>query len=80
MDRLLDRHMCMGLDDDLRDVEEHVAEARRIVHRQKGLAGTRRQFVKYTEPLSIAQAALRPRERYFGSGAMPTAPLNFPSK
>ena len=34
MDRLLDRHMCMGLDDDLRDVEEHVAEARRIVHRQ----------------------------------------------
>ena len=27
----------MGLDDDLRDVEEHVAEARRIVHRQKGL-------------------------------------------
>ena len=34
MDRLLDRHMCTGLDDDLRDVEERVAEARRIVHRQ----------------------------------------------
>ena len=29
--------MCMGLDDDLRDVEEHVAEARRMVHRQKSL-------------------------------------------
>jgi len=28
--------MCMGLDDDLRDVEEHVAGARRIVHRRKG--------------------------------------------
>ena len=37
LDRLLDRHMCMGLDDDLRDVEEHVAEARRMVQRQKGL-------------------------------------------
>ena len=27
----------MGLEDDLRHVEEHVAEARRMVHRQKGL-------------------------------------------
>jgi hypothetical protein len=49
--------MCMGLDDDLRDVEEHVAEARRIVHRQKGLAGARRQFVKYTEPLCLRRGS-----------------------
>ena len=41
MDRLLDRHMCMGLDDDLRDVEERVAEARRIVHRQPSGRGRR---------------------------------------
>ena len=27
----------MGFEDDLRRVEEHVAEARRMVHRQKGL-------------------------------------------
>ena len=27
----------MGFEDDLRRVEEHVADARRIVHRQKGL-------------------------------------------
>jgi len=27
----------MGLEDDLRHVEDHVAEARRMVHRQKGL-------------------------------------------
>ena len=27
----------MGLEDDLRRVEEHVAEARRMVQRQKGL-------------------------------------------
>jgi len=27
----------MGFEDDLRRVEEHVAEARRLVHRQKGL-------------------------------------------
>ena len=27
----------MGLEDDLRRVEEHVADARRMVHRQKGL-------------------------------------------
>jgi len=28
---------AMGFEDDLRRVEEHVAEARRTVHRQKGL-------------------------------------------
>jgi hypothetical protein len=27
----------MGFEDDLRRAEEHVAEARRLVHRQKGL-------------------------------------------
>jgi hypothetical protein len=27
----------MGIEDDLRRAEEHVAEARRMVHRQKGL-------------------------------------------
>jgi hypothetical protein len=27
----------MGLEDDFRRIEEHVAEARRMVHRQKGL-------------------------------------------
>jgi len=27
----------MGFEDDLRRVEEHVADARRMVHRQKGL-------------------------------------------
>jgi hypothetical protein len=27
----------MGVEEDLRRVEEHVAEARRLVHRQKGL-------------------------------------------
>jgi len=30
----------MGLKNDLRHVEEHVAEARRMVHRQKGLTSS----------------------------------------
>ncbi len=30
-------HRGMGLEDDLRRVEEHIAEARRLVQRQKGL-------------------------------------------
>jgi hypothetical protein len=28
---------AMGFEDDLRSIDEHIADARRIVHRQKGL-------------------------------------------